>query len=40
MMKLGTGPSFCCTQCVCFNRSDRITISYSCSRNDRYKINF
>jgi len=39
LIKLGTGPSFCCTQYICRNQPDRITISYSCHRNDRIGIN-
>jgi len=38
-MKLGTDPPFCCTQYICRSRPDRITISYSGHRNDRFKIN-
>jgi len=37
-MKLGTDPSFCCTQYICRNRPDRITISYSCNRNEGFGI--
>jgi len=37
-MKLGIGSSFCSTQYI-RNRPDRITISYSCHRNDRFGIN-
>jgi len=39
LMKLGTGPSFCYTQYICWNRQDRITKSYSCHRNDRVENN-
>jgi len=34
-----TGPSINCTQYICRNRPDRITISYSCHKNYRIEIN-
>jgi len=39
-MKLGTSPSFRCTQYICRNRPDRITILYSSHRNDRFGSTF
>jgi len=38
-MQTGTYLSFCCPQYIFRNRLDRITISFSCHKNDRFGIN-